>query len=127
MIGVKNLLKRIFGENKVKDNLNPDEAVAFGATMEAAKLEGKDKINFNLQDVIACKLGISTLNGDTVDRKKNRDIMFPIIKRFSKIPSSAEKVFYSELSQKYPDLLIKIYEGNDKYVNKNTFLGEIHQ
>jgi len=125
MIGVKNLLKRIFGENKVKDNLNPDEAVAFGATMEAAKLEGKDKINFNLQDVIAYKLGISTLNKDTVDRKKNGDLMFPLIQRFSKIPSSSEKEFSVELSQNFPDIIIKIYEGNDKYVNKNTFLGEI--
>ena len=125
MAGVKNLLKSIFGENKVKDNLNPDEAVAFGATMEAAKLEGKDKINFNLQDVIAYKLGISSLNPNTVDREKNGDLMYPIIKRFSKIPSSDEKEFSINLSQNFPDLLIKVYEGIDKYVNKNTFLGEI--
>ena len=125
MAGVKNLLKSIFGENKVKDNLNPDEAVAFGATMEAAKLEGKDKINFNLQDVIAYKLGISSLNPNTVDREKNGDLMYPIIKRFSKIPSSDEKEFSINLSQNFPDILIKVYEGIDKYVNKNTFLGEI--
>ena len=125
MAGVKNLLQSIFGENKVKDNLNPDEAVAFGATMEAAKLEGKDKINFNLQDVIAYKLGISSFNKDTADREKNGDLMYPIIKRFSKIPSSDEKEFNTELSQNFPDLLIKVYEGIDKYVNKNTFLGEI--
>ena len=125
MAGVKNLLKSIFGENKVKDNLNPDEAVAFGATMEAAKLEGKDKINFNLQDVIAYKLGISSFNKDTADREKNGDLMYPIIKRFSKIPSSDEKEFSINLSQNFPDILIKVYEGIDKYVNKNTFLGEI--
>ena len=125
MAGVKNILKRIFGENKVKDNLNPDEAVAFGATMEAAKLEGKDKINFNLKDVIAYKLGIKIFNPNTVDREKNGDLMYPIIKRFSKIPSSDEKEFSINLSQNFPDLLIKVYEGIDKYVNKNTFLGEI--
>jgi molecular chaperone DnaK (HSP70) len=123
--GVKNMLKRIFGNEKVKDNLNPDEAVAFGATMEAAKMEEKDKINFNLQDVVAYKLGISSINNDPSDRKTNGDLMYTIIPRFSKIPFSSEKGFGIELSQQFPNIILKIYEGNDKYVNKNTFLGEM--
>jgi len=51
--------------------------------------------------------------------------MYSIIKKFSKIPVSNEKKFRINLTQEYPYISIKIYEGNDKYVNKNTFLGEM--
>ena len=124
--GIKDLLRRLFGEEKVKDNLNPDEAVAFGATMEAAKMEEKDKINFNLQDIIAYKLGIAVDNPDPIDKEKNGLKMKHIIKRYSKIPSSSEKGFSNELIKTSEKLVIKIYEGNNEYVNKNTFLGEMY-
>ena len=126
MPGIKDLLRRLFGEAKVKDNLNPDEAVAFGATMEAAKMEEKDKINFILQDIIAYKLGIAVENPDPIDKEKNGLLMRHIIKRYSKIPSSSEKGFSSELTKMGDQIGIKIYEGNDQYVNKNTFLGEMY-
>ena len=126
MVGVKDLLHRIFGEGKVKDNLDPDEAVAFGATMEAAKMEEKDKINFILQDITAYKIGIATKNEDPNDNEENGDKMYTIIKKFSKIPSSSEKSFEIELNQNSPDIVIRIYEGNDNYVKKNTSLGEMH-
>ena len=125
MPGIKDLLKSIFGEGKVKDNLNPDEAVAFGATMEAAKMEGKDKINFNLQDIIPYKLGIATSNPDKIDMEKNGLKMRTIIKKYSKIPSSSEKRFQSNVNSLYDKFSIKIYEGNNEYVNKNTYLGEM--
>jgi len=124
MTGVKNLLGRLFGQHKVKDNLNPDEAVAFGATLEAAKMEEKDKVKFNLQDITAYKLGIASFNPDPND-KQNGDLMYPIIKKFSKIPSSKEKSFKVELTNNYPYISIKIYEGNEKYVKKNKLLGEM--
>ena len=126
MVGVKDLLRRIFGEGKVKDNLNPDEAVAFGATMESAKMEEKDKINFNLQDINAYKLGIAVKNTDPKDNEKNGDIMYSIIKKYSKIPSSSEKSFKITLNKDFPNIDVRIYEGNDNYINKNTLLGIIH-
>ena len=125
MPGIKDLLKKIFGENTVKDNLNPDEAVAFGATMEAAKMEEKDKINFNLQDINAFKLGISCCNTDPNDQKINGDLMYPIINKFSKIPSSNEVKFRGKIQPPTNKISIKIYEGNDKYINKNTLIGEM--
>ena len=126
MVGVKDLLHRIFGEGKVKDNLDPDEAVAFGATMEAAKMEEKDKINFILQDITAYKLGIATENKDPNDKKENGEKMYSIIKKYSKIPSSSEKTFEVELNQNYPNIDIRIFEGNDNYIKNNTLLGEMH-
>ena len=126
MVGVKDLLHRIFGEGKVKNNLDPDEAVAFGATMEAAKMEEKDKIDFVLQDITAYKLGIATENKDPNDKKENGDKMYSIIKKFSKIPSSSEKTFEIELNQNYPNIDIRIFEGNDNYIKNNTSLGVMH-
>ena len=125
MPGIKDLLKRFFGEEKVKDNLNPDEAVAFGATMEAAKMEENEQIKFNLQDINAYNIGISEYNPDPDDMKKNGYLMSTIIKKFSKIPFSFEKTFIFNLRKEKPILSIKIYEGNDKYVKNNTFLEEM--
>jgi molecular chaperone DnaK (HSP70) len=123
IIGVRNLLYRLFDKRKVKDNLNPDEAVAYGATLESAKMEEKDRINFNLQDISAYKLGIAIKNSDPKD--KEGELMYSIIKKFSKIPVSNEKKLKINLTKEFPNITIKIYEGNEKYVNKNTFLGEM--
>ena len=125
MPGIKDLLKWRFGNEKVKDNLNPDEAVAFGATLEAAKMGENDKINFNLQDINAYNIGIAVSNQNKDDFEANGFLMNPIIKKFSKIPTSFEKIFKVQLTKGNQFLSIKIYEGNDKYVKNNTFLGEM--
>ena len=123
MIGVKNLLKKIFGEDKIKDNINPDEAVAIGATLEAAKIEINDKMNFVLQDIIPYHIGIRIFNPNINEIKKG-DIMDVIIKKYSKIPCSVEKSYHLD-TNKNNRIAVKIYEGNDKYVQKNTKLGEL--
>ena len=123
MIGVRNLLKKLFSEDKIKDNINPDEAVAIGATLDAAKIERSDKMNFVLQDIVPYNLGISSYNANI--NEIGNDLMNTIIKKYSKIPCSEEKSFNTTLSEKKKDINIKIYEGNNKYVNKNTKLGEI--
>ena len=118
MCGIKELLKKIFGEDKIKDNLNPDEAVAIGATLEAAKIEINNKMDFVLQDIIPYNLGIGILNKDPNDIRKG-DKMDIIIKKYSKIPSSSLNELPKNLN------VLKIYEGNSNYVNQNTKLGEI--
>ena len=122
MCGIKKLLKKIFGEDKIKDNLNPDEAVAIGATLEAAKLEINNKMNFDLQDIIPYNLGIGELSPDIRDLEKG-EIMNVFIKKFSKIPSSSSK----EKTFKKNKIKVKlnIYEGNNKYVKDNSKIGEI--
>ena len=122
---IKDLLKKKFGEKKIKDNINPDEAVAIGATLECSKIEKKDKINFTLQDIIPYNLGIATLNDNINDIQKG-DLMFNIIKKYNKIPTtSKEYPFKVELSEKHPNISINIYEGNKKYVSENTKLDTI--
>ena len=123
MVGVKNLLKKKFNEDKIKDNINPDEAVAIGATLEAAKIEINDKMNFVLQDIIPYHIGIGIFNQNMKEIKKG-DIMDTIIKKYSKIPCSAEKTYVLDANIKN-NIILKIYEGNDKFVAKNTKLGEL--
>ena len=120
--GVKNLLIKKFGEKKIKDSINPDEAVAVGATLEAAKIQVKDKMNFNLQDIIPYNLGIAVQNQDKND--PNKEVINIIIKKFSKIPCRKEKRYKVLLSDQNPDIFVAIYEGkDDKYIPKDGKLG----
>ena len=122
---IKNLLKKKFSEEKIKDNLNPDETVAIGAALDAAKIGKKDKINFNLQDVISYNLGIEIGSQSINEIRENKgQTMYPIVKKYTKIPyESEEKSFTVNLSKNCNNIIINIYEGNDKNINKNKKLG----
>ena len=126
MPGIKKLLKKIFiDENKIKDSINPEEAVAIGAALDAAKIEESQKINFTLQDIIPYKLGISVANQNINEINKGEK-MYVLIKKFSRIPcKSEEKSFEVNLSEENPDIIVNIYEGNDLYVSENYQLGSI--
>ena len=117
MIGVKNFLGRIFSPNKIKSNLNPDEAVAYGATLDRAKMEESEKINFNLQDITAYNLGVEV---------KNHEID-TIIRKFTKIPWKNNKDYHLILTKEEPDIIVSVYEGNGKFANDklNKYLGQI--
>ena len=123
MYGIKKLLIAKFGENKIKDDINPDEAVAIGATLNAAKLQIKDKMNFNLMDIISYNIGIAKK-----DLKNNSEyqagIMEAIIKRFSKIPCQNEETFKIDLTDECPNIIVKFYEGNERDIKKDNLLGE---
>ena len=123
--GVRNCLKTLFGEEKIKDYLNPEEVVCYGATIEASKMEKEDKANYDLKDINEYNLGIEIINPDVNDAKKNGNLLYTIIKKHSKIPSFNEGKFRCETNKDFPKILINIYEGNDKYINKNKYLGKI--
>ena len=125
MTGIRDILKKKFGERKIKDSINPDEAVAFGAALQCAKLEQKDESNFILQDIIPYNIGIARMNPNPNEINKG-DIMYTFIKKFSKFPTNSdEKSLKITLNDKIKDININIYEGNDKYVEKNTKLDVI--
>ena len=124
MSGIKVCLGRIFKDpKKIKSNINPDEAVAYGATLNSAKIEEKDKINFNLQDVVAYKLGVESKNPDPKDQ--NGCVVTQMIKRYEKIPCSNEKSFKTIINQNTPDIVVNVYEGNNLYTKDNKLLGTI--
>jgi L1 cell adhesion molecule like protein len=115
MTAVKTFLGKIFTPKKIKSNLNPDEAVAFGATLDRAKMEENDKINFNLQDIVAYNLGV----------ENERNELTVIVKKYAKIPCSKDKDFKVNLTKEKPNILVNIYEGNNKLVKDNKLLAEI--
>jgi molecular chaperone DnaK (HSP70) len=112
---VKNMLMDKFGKEKIKCDINPDEAVAYGAAVQAAILSGVQDNNTRdliLIDIIPLTLGIETAGG----------VMVPIIKRNTSIPAENEQIF-STWSDNQPGVTIKIYEGERAMTKDNNLLG----
>jgi L1 cell adhesion molecule like protein len=112
---VKQLLVEKFGVNKIRSDINPDEAVAYGATIQAAMLCNVRDNNIRdivLIDVIPLTLGIETAGG----------VMNALLKRNSSIPCESEQIF-STYSDNQPGVTIKVYEGERTMVKDNNCLG----
>jgi heat shock protein 1/8 len=111
---IRNLLKTCFNK-ELKMNINPDEAVAHGAAIQAAILSGiKDSVTSELIliDVTPLSLGIETTGG----------IMTVLIGKNTTIPCHREQVF-STYSDNQPSVVIKIYEGERLITKDNNLLG----
>jgi heat shock protein 5 len=107
---IRELLITKFG-NIIRTHINPDEAVAYGATMQCAILSGMCN-NITLIDVIPLTIGIETSGG----------VMTPLIKRNTSIPYSVEQTF-STFTDNQTTVTISIYEGERTLVEHNNLLG----
>ena len=110
----------------INDSINPDEAVAYGATLMAAKILIKDDFKFakfNLFDITPLSLGIEIKNNSKIPAiRQEGPLMSVIIKRCSKIPTSNEQIY--ETAEDYQNTAkITIYEGENKFINYNHILG----
>ena len=126
---IKTFLKEYFGEDcKINDSINPDEAVAYGATLMAAKIliQNDNALSgFNLMDITPLSLGIEVNNeSEDPDILNEGLLMSVIIKRGSKIPHNKSEI-YETSSDFQEEAKIRIYEGEKKYVKYNHVLGEI--
>jgi len=112
---IVDILRNFFNKEPKKD-INPDEAVAYGAAIQAAilsKQQTNEQISsIVLVDVTPLSLGLETANG----------IMTKLIARNSIIPCNKEQVF-TTYSDNQPDVTIKIYEGERELVAHNNLLG----
>ena len=125
---IKSFLNDFFIDSKINDSINPDEVVAYGATLMAAKilLESDNLLSgFTYLDITPLSLGIEVSNeSEDEEIQKEVGIMSIIINRGSKIPLY-KKIDYIIPSGKKIKDNITIYEGEEKYIKNNNILGKI--
>jgi len=124
---IKEIIRCCFCDIHINDSINPDETVAYGAAIEAAKLikQGNDILSdIILMDITPFSLGIDAIDGDLINELEEKGcLMDVIIPRGSKIPITKTKRY--ETSYDYQEKIsIGIYEGENKYSKDNHFLGE---
>jgi L1 cell adhesion molecule like protein len=113
---IQELLSTFFNGKVLCNSVNPDEAVAYGAAVQAAILNGSDKelnTDILLIDVTPLSLGIQTAG----------EVMTNIIDRNSTIPCQKQKTF-STYANNQPAVTIKVYEGERSMTKDNNLLGE---
>ncbi|XP_026480396.1 heat shock protein 70 A1-like [Ctenocephalides felis] len=112
---IRSLLQEFFAGKTLNSSINPDEAVAYGAAVQAAVLTGdsSDQIkDLLLVDVAPLSLGIETAGGT----------MAKIIERNARIPCKRTQTF-STYADNQPAVTIQVYEGERVMTKDNNRLG----
>lgn len=119
---VRNLVGRMFGKLPLS-HINPDTVVAIGVAIQAG-LKSNDKAleEIVITDVCPYSLGIAVYNASS--NKSDRLHFDPIIERNTIIPTSRSRVYYP-VNPAQKSIEVKIYQGENFFVEKNVFLGAL--
>lgn len=119
---VKKIIKDKF-RKEPKHEIDPDKAVAMGAAIQAGLKSGVFSAE---QDILITDVCPYTLGMEILDYEHGipvTGVFDPIIKRNTTIPVTEKKLYYTVIDNQRR-VMIEVYQGEDRQVKNNTFLGE---